>query len=50
VQHSIFPALSQTTELNPSDMGALGMVETFSASSVIDVADAAAKASWSARS
>ena len=44
VHHSIFPALSETTELKPEDMGALGIVETFSASSVIGVADAAAKA------
>ncbi len=44
VHHSIFPALSQTVELEQDEIGALGVVETFSASSVIDVADAAAKA------
>lgn len=43
VHPAIFPAISQAADLRPDQIGALGIVETFSASSVIDVADAAAK-------
>ncbi|MFH0793223.1 MAG: BMC domain-containing protein [bacterium] len=41
---SVFPALSQSVELKPEQARAMGIVETFSASSIIDCADAAAKA------
>jgi microcompartment protein CcmL/EutN len=43
VHPSIFPAISMATELDPGQARALGIVETYSASSIIDVADAAAK-------
>jgi microcompartment protein CcmL/EutN len=41
---SLFPALGQSVVLNPDDMGALGVIETFSGTSVLAAADAAAKA------
>jgi microcompartment protein CcmL/EutN len=40
---SIFPAIGGTVYLEPSQARALGVIETFSASSIIDVADAAVK-------
>lgn len=43
VHPSIFPAISMAVELDPRQARALGIVETYSASSIIDVADAAAK-------
>ncbi len=43
VHPSVFPAISMATDLKPEQVGALGIVETYSASSVVDVADAAAK-------
>jgi microcompartment protein CcmL/EutN len=44
VHPSVFPALGQSVALGPEDLGALGVVETFSGASVIAAADAAAKA------
>ena len=43
VHPSVFPAIGGSVEA-PAETGALGVVETFSASSIIDAADAAAKA------
>ncbi len=42
IHPSVFPAVSMAVEA-PSAQGALGVIETFSASSIIEVADAAAK-------
>jgi microcompartment protein CcmL/EutN len=44
VHPSVFPALGQSVALAPEELGALGVVETFSGVSVIAAADAAAKA------
>ncbi len=44
VHSSIFPAITGTVYLEPHQAGALGVIETFSASSIIEVADAAVKA------
>ena len=44
VHPGVFPALAGAVELQPEEARALGVVETFSASSIIDCADAAAKA------
>jgi microcompartment protein CcmL/EutN len=41
---SVFPAISQGVDLDPDNALALGIVETFSAASIVQVADAAAKA------
>ncbi len=41
---SLFPALGQSVVLSPAQAGALGIVETFSGTSVLAAADAAAKA------
>jgi len=41
---SIFPALGQSVVLTPEEVGALGIIETFSGTSVLAAADAAAKA------
>ncbi len=43
VHPSVFPAVSMAVDVAPEEMGALGVIETFSASSIIEVADAAAK-------
>jgi len=43
VHPSVFPAISMAVDVSPEAMGALGVIETFSASSIIEVADAAAK-------
>jgi microcompartment protein CcmL/EutN len=43
VHESVFPAISMAVDLRPEQAKALGVIETFSASSIIDVADAAAK-------
>jgi len=43
VHESVFPAISMAVDLAPERIKALGFIETFSASSIIDVADAAAK-------
>jgi microcompartment protein CcmL/EutN len=44
VHPGVFPAISGSVELRPEEARALGVVETFSASSIIECADAAAKA------
>jgi microcompartment protein CcmL/EutN len=44
VHEAVFPALGQSVVLNPKQMGALGVVETFSGTSILAAADAAAKA------
>ncbi len=44
VHPQVFPAISSTVELRPDRPRALGIVETFSASSAIESADAAVKA------
>jgi len=43
VHESVFPAISMAVDLPPEQIKALGFIETFSASSIIDIADAAAK-------
>jgi microcompartment protein CcmL/EutN len=44
VHESVFPAMGQSVVLHAEDMGALGVVETFSGVSILASADAAAKA------
>jgi len=44
VHPQVFPALSGTTELSTEELGALGVIETFSAASAIEATDAAVKA------
>jgi microcompartment protein CcmL/EutN len=44
VHPSIFPAITGNVYLEPGQAQALGIIETFSASSIIEVADAAVKA------
>jgi microcompartment protein CcmL/EutN len=44
VHPSVFPAVAGSVDLDPGSDRSLGVIETFSASSVIEVADAAAKA------
>jgi microcompartment protein CcmL/EutN len=44
VHPSVFPAIALAVDLKPEEMGALGVIETFSASSVIEAGDAIAKA------
>jgi len=44
VHESVFPALGQSVSLGADHTGALGVVETFSGTSVLAAADAAAKA------
>ncbi len=44
VHESIFPALGQSVMLSSDEMGALGVIETFSGTSALAAADAAAKA------
>jgi microcompartment protein CcmL/EutN len=44
IHASVFPAIAQAVELDRSKTDALGIVETFSASGAVRVADAAAKA------
>ena len=41
---SVFPAISNAVELPSEQFGALGVIETFSAATIVAVADAAAKA------
>jgi microcompartment protein CcmL/EutN len=45
VHKDIFPAIAGAVALEEEDMGALGILETFSVASVIEAADAAAKTS-----
>jgi len=44
VYESVFPALGQSVTLHGDEMGALGVIETFSGVSVLAAADTAAKA------
>jgi microcompartment protein CcmL/EutN len=44
IHDSLFPALGQSVVLAPEDAGALGVIESFSGTSVLAAADAAAKA------
>lgn len=44
VHEAVFPAIGGSVTLDERDMGALGVVETYSAASAIEAADAAAKA------
>lgn len=44
VHPDIFPAVSCAVDLSPEEARALGIIESFSASSIIEAADAAAKA------
>ena len=44
VHESVFPALGQSVSLGADHSGALGVVETFSGTSILAAADAAAKA------
>lgn len=44
VHESVFPALSQSVPLSPNHIGAMGIVETFTVSCILEAADAAAKA------
>jgi len=44
VHESVFPAIGGSVTVSPEDMGALGVIETYSAASTIEAADAAAKA------
>ena len=43
VHPGVFPAISTAVGLAPDEARALGVIETFSASSIVDVADVAAK-------
>jgi microcompartment protein CcmL/EutN len=43
VHPSVLHAISQSVEINPSQLRSIGVIETFSASSIIDAADAAVK-------
>ncbi len=43
VHPDVFPAIAMAVDLPPEQAKALGVIETFSASSIIDVADAAVK-------
>jgi microcompartment protein CcmL/EutN len=43
VHPSVFPAIAMAVDFDPSQLGSLGIVETFSASSIIEAADTAAK-------
>jgi microcompartment protein CcmL/EutN len=43
VHESVFPALGQSVVMSPGEAGALGVLETFSATSALAAADAAAK-------
>jgi len=44
VHPAVFPAISHTVSLQETQMAALGIVETFSVTAIIEAADAAAKA------
>ena len=44
VHPSVLQAISQTVDIRPSQLKSLGVIETFSAASIIEVADAAVKA------
>ena len=44
VHETVFPALSQSVQLGEEKIDAVGIIETFSAASILEAADAAAKA------
>jgi microcompartment protein CcmL/EutN len=44
IHESVFPALGQSVVLDDDSVGALGIIETFSGTSILAAADAAAKA------
>ena len=44
VHETVFPALSQSVQLGEEKVDAVGIIETFSAASILEAADAAAKA------
>lgn len=44
VHESVFPALGQSVTIGQEDVGAIGIIETFSGVSILAAADAAAKA------
>jgi bacterial microcompartment shell protein len=44
VHPSVFPAIGQSVALAPEQVGAMGVIETFSAASAIEAGDAAVKA------
>ncbi len=44
VHDAVFPAIGGSTTIKPEEMGALGIVETYSAATAVEAADAAAKA------
>ncbi|MCX7718246.1 MAG: BMC domain-containing protein [Candidatus Sumerlaeaceae bacterium] len=44
VHPAVFPAITGTVDLRPDEIRALGIIETFSASSAVEAADAAVKA------
>lgn len=44
VHETVFPALSQAVQLGEEKVDAVGIIETFSAASILQAADAAAKA------
>ncbi|MBI5445404.1 MAG: BMC domain-containing protein [Deltaproteobacteria bacterium] len=44
VHPSVFPAIAMAVDLKPEELGALGILETFSAASIVEAADAIAKA------
>jgi len=44
VHESVFPALGQSVTMEPDQVGAIGVIETFSGVSILAAADAAAKA------
>ena len=43
VHPSVLQAISQSVEIDPKDLRSIGVIETFSAASIIDAADAAIK-------
>ena len=45
VHEGVFPALGQSVQLEPGQAKALGIVESYSTASILEAADAAAKAS-----
>jgi len=45
VHENVFPALGQSIQIRTEKPGAIGIVETFTAASALEAADAAAKAS-----
>lgn len=45
VHESVFPALGQSVQLEPGECRAIGVVESYSTASILEAADAAAKAS-----